>query len=152
MTSGAFPPLTALENEYRLTPAMRSRKLQVVSFVKQYIERWGQWPSYGEIASAMGIERSTARDAVRRAVRDNLLQRESGSRRGVAVVAGETPRLSPEDAAQMLARLREAGVIVMDPEADPNAPLFYPLPISPPFRHLPDIEHPDHDGPAIGGR
>ena len=119
---------------------MTSRKLQVVSFVKQYISRWGQWPSYGEIAGAMGIHKDTARDAVKRAVRDGLLYREPGSRKGVVKPLGATPRLCPTEAADMLERLREAGVIVMTAPGDSAAPTFYPLPISPPFRHLPDIE------------
>ncbi|MEG3169225.1 hypothetical protein U1737_13610 [Sphingomonas sp. LB3N6] len=127
-------------NEYRLTPGMTSRKLQVVSFVKQYISRWGQWPSYGEIGGAMGIETSTARDAVRRAVRDGLIHREKGSRKGVVRATSAPSRLSTTEAAEMLERLREAGVIVMDTKASSAAPTFYPLPISPPFRHLPDIE------------
>jgi hypothetical protein len=125
--------------EYQLTPAMTSRKLQVVSFVQQYIGRWGRWPSYGEIGGAMGIETSTARDAVRRAVRDKLLYREPGSRKGrPQLPPGTAPRLSVDEAAAMIALLREAGVVVMDPAG--NTPTFCPLPISPPFRHLPDIE------------
>jgi hypothetical protein len=119
---------------------MTSRKLQVVSFVQQYIGRWGQWPSYGEIGGAMGITSSTARDAVRRAVRDGLLHREPGSRKGVVPTPIVPARLCPAEAAEMLERLREAGVIVLDTAANSAAPTFYPLPISPPFRHLPDIE------------
>jgi hypothetical protein len=118
---------------------MRSRKLQVVSFVKQYTARWGQWPSYGEIGTAMGIHASTARDAVKRAVRDGLLHREPGSRRGV--VASRRPvRMSVEEAAAMIAQLRAAGVLVADASEGVDAPTFCSLPISPPFRHLPDIE------------
>ena len=129
-----------VESEYRLTPAMMSRKLQIVSFVMQYIGRWGQWPSYGEIAGAMGITSSTARDGVRRAVRDGLLHREPGSRRGRPTSSDRPPSLTPAAAAEMLDRLREAGVVVMDPTAGSGTPTFCPLPISPPFRHLPDIE------------
>ncbi len=129
-----------MQDTYRLTPGMNSRKLQVVSFVKQYISRWGQWPSYGEIAGAMGITSSTARDAVKRAVRDGLLHREPGSRKGVVKTPNMTPRLSATEVAEMLERLRAAGVIVINTTASSPAPTFYPLPISPPFRHLPDIE------------
>jgi len=129
-----------VQKDYRLTPGMTSRKLQVVSFVKQYISRWGQWPSYGEIAGAMGITPSTARDAVKRAVRDQLLYREPGSRKGVVRAPIDATRLCPAEAAAMLERLREAGVIVIDNTANSAAPTFHPLPISPPFRHLPDIE------------
>jgi hypothetical protein len=126
--------------DYRLSPAMSSRKLQVVSFVHQYIARWGRWPSYGEIGGAMGIERSTARDAVRRAVRDKLLHREKGSRRGVPPPAPAMPaRLSADEAAEVIALLHDAGVVLLDPGGDPDRPTFCPLPISPPFRHLPDI-------------
>nr|WP_274705266.1 hypothetical protein [Sphingomonas sp. H160509] len=119
---------------------MTSRKLQVVSFVKQYISRWGQWPSYGEIGGAMGIHSSTARDAVRRAVKDGMLYREPGSRKGVARASDTPARLCPNEAAEMIERLREAGVIVMETKPSSTTPTFYPLPISPPFRHLPDIE------------
>ena len=129
-----------MQDEYRLTPGMTSRKLQVVSFVKQYISRWGQWPSYGEIGGAMGIHSSTARDAVKRAVKDGLLHREPGSRRGVARAPNSPSRLCPNEAAEMIERLREAGVVVMDTKPSSATPTFYPLPISPPFRHLPDNE------------
>ncbi|RYF12587.1 MAG: hypothetical protein EOO77_17190 [Oxalobacteraceae bacterium] len=129
-----------MQDEYRLTPGMNSRKLQVVSFVKQYISRWGQWPSYGEIGGVMGIHPSTARDAVKRAVKDGLLNREPGSRKGVVRTPTAPSRLCPNEAAQMIERLREAGVIVMDTKASSATPTYYSLPISPPFRHLPDIE------------
>lgn len=129
-----------MENDFRLTAAMSSRKLQVVSFVQQYIDRWGAWPSYGEIGGAMGIASSTARDAVRRAVRDKLLHREPGSRKSVVKPRSSTPRLAPAEAAVMLERLREAGVVLLQEGPDPATPTFCPLPISPPFRHLPDNE------------
>lgn len=64
--------------DYRLTPGMASRWLQVVSFVLQYIRRWGTGPSYGEIAGALGLDRTTARDHVRRAVARGDLMRSPG--------------------------------------------------------------------------
>lgn len=121
---------------YRLTPAMASRKLQVVSFVRQYIARWGAWPSYGEIGGAMGIHKDTARDAVRRAVRDGLLDRTPGARKPRVAPA----RLSAIEAVGILDQLRAAGFTIQEPSPDPDAPTFCPLPLSPPFRHLPDIE------------
>lgn len=128
--------ISDLQREYRLTPAMASRKLQVVSFVQQYIARWGSWPSYGEIAGAMGIHRDTARDAVRRAVRDKLLDREPGSRKPRV----DPPRLTATEAVGILDQLRAAGFIIQGPTPSPDTPTFCPLPLSPPFRHLPDIE------------
>lgn len=136
VASPASHVIGGLEREFRLTPAMASRKLQVVSFVQQYIARWGSWPSYGEIAGAMGIHRDTARDAVRRAVRDKLLDREPGSRKPRVAPA----RLTATEAVGILDQLRAAGFIIQPPASDPGTPTFCPLPLSPPFRHLPDIE------------
>lgn len=95
-----------VENEFRLTPAMTSRKLQVVSFAKQYLERWGRSPSYGEIAAAIGISPSRARAVVRSAVKDGLMYRQRGARRGISF---PRPPLTSAEAEELLARLREAG-------------------------------------------
>ena len=51
--------------QYRRSPSMVSTKLQVLDFAKAYFLRWGSSPSYGEIAGAVGIGRSRARDMVR---------------------------------------------------------------------------------------
>lgn len=126
-----------VENDYRLTPAMASRKLQVASFYQQYKERWGRYPSYGEAAGAMGIQRSTARDAVRRAVRDKLLDLPRGARRGVAPVAKTVPRLTPEQAAIMLAQLRDAGVVLADVLTGADGRTSCPLPLVPELTHIP---------------
>lgn len=122
----------SVDTRYRLTPTMRSRKLQVVRFVEDYVARWGQWPSYREIGEAMGIERLTARDAVKRAVRDGLLQRAPGSRRGQPIAA----RLIDPTPAVLLHDLGSAGVIVMETTERGGEPTFCALPVSPPFRHI----------------
>ena len=130
-----FPPgrwAHPVENEYRLTPAMASRKLQVVSVVLRYRERWGQSPSYRQIGAAMDIDKSTVRDAVGRAIRDRLLQR-SGPRR--ELVAGPAWRPSPEQVETMIAQLRAAGVILPAP-LGPDGRTIYPLPPVSELEHI----------------
>lgn len=131
-----------MEAEYRLTPGMTSRRLQVVSFVLQYIRRWGESPSYGEIAGALGIERSTARDCVRRAVAKGQLVREPGGRRALrppTEAIAVPPRIDPDHAAELLQRLRAEGYIV-DGRVDPGTRTNCPLPGARELDHIPHHE------------
>lgn len=122
-----------MEPEYRLTPAMASLKRQVVSVVLRYRERWGQSPSYAEIGGAMGISKSTARDAVRRAIRDRLLQRPAG--RG-GLVAGAAWWPSPDEVEAMIAQLRAAGVILPAGAIDADGRTICPLPLVSELEHI----------------
>jgi hypothetical protein len=124
---------------YRLLPGGASRKMLVVSFVQQYWRRWGVGPSYGKIADAMEIEKSTIRDAIKRAERDGFLQRpgvpHGGVQLGPKLARPAEARPSPVEAAELIAQLRAAGFVVV---GAPNAPTICPLPLMPPFEHLPD--------------
>ena len=64
----------------RLAPDMASRRLQVLAFVRVYIRRWGEGPSYGEIAQAVGTNRSRAKDMVRQLIAQGALLRAPGAR------------------------------------------------------------------------
>ena len=72
----------------RLTPAMVSRRLQVLDFVRRYIARWGGSPSYGEIAAACGISRNRAHKLVRALVHHGLIGKVPGER-GLRLVPGD---------------------------------------------------------------
>ena len=64
----------------RLKPEMTSRRLLALAFVRDYIARWGESPSYGEIANGLAISRSRARDLVKALVRSGQLVRSAGPR------------------------------------------------------------------------
>lgn len=64
----------------RLTPAMGSRALLVLDFIRQYVARWGHPPSQREIANGLEVCRGTVRGALRRLHRDGLLASYSGER------------------------------------------------------------------------
>jgi len=72
----------------RLMPAMASRKLLVLAFVREYIARWQGSPSYGEIAAGVGISRSRAKQLVDSLVRQRKLLRRPGTR-GITLPARE---------------------------------------------------------------
>lgn len=64
----------------RLTPAMASMRLLVLDFVRRYIGRWKASPSYGEIAEALGTNRTRVRKAVKSLESEGLLLRSPGPR------------------------------------------------------------------------
>ena len=137
-----------MENEYRLTPAMASRKLQVASFWHQYKARWGRGPSYGEISGAMGISYSTARDAVRRATRDGLIDRLPGARRGEGTAKPVPTRLSPDLAELVIAQLRAQGVVMLSGPVGPDGRTYCPLPLVPELDHIPSGDDGDEHARA----
>jgi biotin operon repressor len=66
--------------DLRLTPAMASLRLLVLRFVRQYLTSWSASPSYGEIAAALGTNRTRVRKAVKSLSVDGLLLRTPGPR------------------------------------------------------------------------
>lgn len=68
------------ERVLRLTPDMVSLRLLVLRFVRSYLTDWGASPSYGEIAAALGTNRTRVRKAVRSLCADGLLLRSPGPR------------------------------------------------------------------------
>lgn len=86
----------------KLAPDMASLRLQVLAFVRAYIHRWGEGPSYGEIAEATGTNRTRARKAVRRLVAHGQLLQVPGAR-GLAL---------PDRREEALRTLRALGWVV----------------------------------------
>lgn len=64
----------------RLTPEMASFRALVLDFVRGYIARWGQSPSYGEIAAGTRSNRTRVRRALRSLEAAGLLLRRPGAR------------------------------------------------------------------------
>lgn len=64
----------------RLSPEMASFRALVLDFVKGYIDRWEQSPSYGEIAAGTGSNRTRVKRAVVSLERAGLLLRSPGTR------------------------------------------------------------------------
>ncbi|QSR16049.1 LexA family transcriptional regulator [Novosphingobium sp. KA1] len=70
----------ATDASLRLRPEMTSRRLLVLAFVRNYIERWGESPSYGEIANGLAISATRARQLVKALVKSGQLLRKAGPR------------------------------------------------------------------------
>lgn len=64
----------------RLQPDMASFRLLVLDFVRGYLTKWGQGPSYGEIANHLAADRYRVRWAVKRLVRQGRLVQHPGPR------------------------------------------------------------------------
>lgn len=64
----------------RQRPEMASCKLLVLKFVRQYIADWAGSPSLGEIAHALGTNRTRVRRAIKRLEADGQLVRVPGPR------------------------------------------------------------------------
>lgn len=64
----------------RLRPEMVSLRLHVLDFVRRYLGAWKVSPSYGEIAAALGTNRTRVKDAVKSLVAEGLLLRTPGPR------------------------------------------------------------------------
>lgn len=86
----------------QLLPEMGSRRLQVLAFIRDYLARWGQAPSQGEIANALQITRTTAHRALRSLAADGLIRR-TGQPRGILLPSAEH---------EALAVLRQLGWLV----------------------------------------
>jgi hypothetical protein len=86
----------------RLSPAMASFRLLVLSFVTEYILEHRDSPSYGEIAARLDSNRTRVKHAVRSLVADGKLVRIPGPR-GLRL-----PSLRHE----VLRQLRELGCLV----------------------------------------
>lgn len=87
------------EETPRLKPAMVSRKLLVLAFVRDYIASWQGSPSYGEIAAGVGVSQTRAKQLVKALVKEHRLLRRPGTR-GLSLPARHR---------EALQALREAG-------------------------------------------
>jgi len=82
----------------RLGPEMASFRLLVLKFVRDYIGRWGQSPSYGEIANSLQTNRTRIRKAIKSLVAEGMLLNAPGPR-------GLTMPTAPDDALRVLRAL-----------------------------------------------
>lgn len=102
----------------RLSPEMVSFRALVLEFVAGYIARWGQSPSYGEIAAGTNSNRTRVKRAV-----------VSLERRGLLVRAGGVRGLSlPDEIERARQTLERAGLLpaVTKPTLLPPPALDYP--------------------------
>jgi hypothetical protein len=115
------PELTSEPAGVRLSPEMASFRALVLDFVRGYIARWGQSPSYGEIAAGTGSNPTRAKRAVRSLEKAGLLLRSPGTR-GLSL---------PEEVERARRTLERAGLLpgnlsVPKPNLLPPAALTYP--------------------------
>lgn len=122
--------------QLRLSPTSASRKLIALAFIKRYFAWFGQSPSHGEIAAALHINRTRARDIVRQLAADALIELKPGAR-GIVLIDGPAP-VSEGDALRLLADLGwklNPGEFVIDGPVPKTA-----LPLPPALDHIPDVE------------
>lgn len=101
----------------RLSPEMASFRALVLAFVRDYLTRWGQSPSYGEIAAGTNSNRTRVKRAVVSLERAGLLLRSPGTR-GLAL---------PDEIERARLTLERAGLLpVTNPTLLPPAALDYP--------------------------
>ncbi|HZU65436.1 MAG TPA: hypothetical protein VFF98_17240 [Novosphingobium sp.] len=84
---------------------MVCRRALVLDFVRGYIGRWGISPSLGEIAAALGTNRTRVQAAIRALAADGLLLRGKGPR-ALAL---------PDQRSAALSILRQLGWAVDEP-------------------------------------
>ncbi len=89
----------------RLTPEMRSRKLQALDFIKRYVAQWGQSPSIGEVAAALGVSRKRAHELIHQLAREEMIRHVRGKTRGISLI-DQGEEISEAD---MLLRLASEG-------------------------------------------
>lgn len=70
----------------RLSPTMRSRKLQALTFIKGYFAEWGHSPSLDELGAAIGVSKQHAHDILRQLANDQMIRRVAGKRRGIELI------------------------------------------------------------------
>ena len=123
-----------MEDRYRLSPTMVSRKLIALAFIRDYIERTGGSPSLGEIAAAIGTDdRKLAQKAVRALAGDGHIIRQPGPR-GITL---------PGRVADAVRELRKAGYVVdehilhLDRPGGSSVTTLWHLPLVPPFEDVP---------------
>lgn len=95
----------AIDASLRLRPEMTSRRLLVLAFVRNYIDRWGESPSYGEIANGLNISATRARQLVKALVKSGQVLRKPGPR-GLSL---------PTQIEDAIRQLRELGWQVDEP-------------------------------------
>jgi hypothetical protein len=90
---------------------MASFRALVLDFVRSYLTRWGQSPSYGEIAAGLSSNRTRVKRAVVSLEREGLLLRRPGTR-GLAL---------PDEIERARQLLERAGLLDANRPAGPQA-------------------------------
>lgn len=93
-----------MDGARRLTPVMRSRKLQALDFIKRYFASWSKSPTLGELAAELGVSPKRAHDLVHQLSNDRQLE-VTGRTRGIRL-RDPVDELSEAD---VLLRLRGLG-------------------------------------------
>lgn len=122
-----------------LRPAAPPRRVEALAFIIGRIRSGGTSPSYGEIGRAMNpqVDRGRARQYVDQLVKLGVIDRDPGAQRGIRV------RDLGACCALIDSALGAGGwwhAARLAPLSPPDPYTLVQLPISPPFRHLPDIE------------
>ncbi|MDP8995104.1 MAG: MarR family transcriptional regulator [Pseudomonadota bacterium] len=124
----------------RLSPTMRSRKLQALDFIKRFFAQWGHSPTLSEIAAALGVSKQRASGLVERLSRERQIEVVASKPRGIRL-----PDRSGEfSEADVLLRLQQMGVHIVGGLTEKGLP---PLPE---LGHDPDRIEPDRK-PLPGG-
>jgi hypothetical protein len=72
---------------HRLTPAMSSRKLIALRFIKTYFARWGHSPTLGELAAELDVSRKRAYDLVHQLADEQMIEVVAGKARGIRLIS-----------------------------------------------------------------
>jgi len=135
------------EMPLRLSPAMTSRKLQVLGFIKRYYLDHGKSPTLGEIAAGVNITRQRAHKLVRSLDADGDVRRTAGKARGI-MLRDPVKQLSEIDA---LRQLQQAGWSINGAQKELLGPLTKgTLPLRPQLDHNPSVETGVVDGSSSG--
>lgn len=121
----------------RLQPAMVSRKLQVLAFIKRYYVEYAVSPTQGEIALGLRLAKARVQALVRQLDAEGLVRRVRGKRRGIMLADG-AKHVSDIDA---LLQLQRAGWVVNSGQSELVPPYPFPsltLPVQ--LDHIPDVE------------
>jgi hypothetical protein len=108
----------AKEVDRRLTPAMSSRKLHALDFIKRYFVEWGQSPTIGELAAELGVSRQRAHGIVRQLAVEKMIEVVAGKPRGIRLI-DRAEELSEVD---VLLRLVADGWMIADGDKTIVAP------------------------------
>lgn len=118
------------------TPTMVSRKVAALEFIKRYIVEWGVSPSIGEIANALGTNRSRISQILHQLASEGSIVRKTGERRNITL---------PDKVVEAVQLLRRAGYKVNGDAKELVGPHGFivtnpTLPLLPELDHIPDIE------------
>ena len=101
------------------------RQRQILSFINQYIQRWGYAPTLQEIAKALGIVSSaTICEQLASMEEKGILRRTHGKKRGVEILTKYIEKTSNEVSLPVLGFI--AAGKPLEPYTDPNATFSVP--------------------------